>query len=111
MQIIINSQGEKLSDREKNLVLKKLADVSKILEKFSPENITADIRVKRSTRWGYKISFSTFLPKKKHIFVQVKGKEYKSAVNKLKDIVVRRVRQYKEKVSENKAEKEKLRIK
>jgi ribosome-associated translation inhibitor RaiA len=101
MKIIVKDRDAKLTRREESLILDKFKDVSKILKGFKIEEKIANLRVKKGSRWGYRVSFSMRLPKKKHIFAEVKGNNFKNAVNKLKDLVERQITDYKEKTSES----------
>ncbi|MBN1168455.1 HPF/RaiA family ribosome-associated protein [Candidatus Woesebacteria bacterium] len=108
MQININPKDLKISEKQELFIFRKFKSLTKILKRFDPDEKTVDIRVVEGSRWGYKISFSMWLPRKKHIFAKVKGKNFEDAVNELKQIVIRQVRQYKEELTRKEVEKEKL---
>lgn len=98
MKVVIKDRDVGLSEKEESLILDKFKDIPKILENFRVKDKIANLRVKKGSRWGYKASFSMLLPKKKHIFAEVKGKNFKDAINELKDLIVRQIREYKEKL-------------
>lgn len=101
MQVIIESKDVEINDKTKDLIVEKLGkDLDRLLKNFSEDVKTAEVRVKSGARWGYRISFSMWLPKKEHIFAETKHENLDIAVTRLKDEVQEIIRRYKEKIQD-----------
>lgn len=101
MKLIIEAKDIELTEKIVELINQKLGDdIEKYLTKFSEDIKTADIRIEEGSRWGFKVSFSMWLPNKEHIYAEEKHKNLDTAINSLKDEVQRAVRKYKEKLQD-----------
>lgn len=101
MRLQIESKGVELIEKHHELIQQKLGDdIDKYLKNFDEDIKTADIRIEEGSRWGYKISFSMWLPKKEHIYAEEKDKLLENAINTLKDEIQRAVRKYKERLQD-----------
>ena len=101
MQIIIESKDVEITDKLRELIVQKLGtDVDKYLKDFNEDIKTAEVKIEQGSRWGYRVSFSMWLPKKEHIYAEEKNRSLETAINSVKDIVQREVRKYKEKLQD-----------
>ena len=101
MQLDIQAKDVDLTEALEKLIFQKLgADVAKYLKDFDDDIKIAEVRIEAESRWGYKVSFSMWLPKKEHIYAEEKNKNLDAAINSLKDEIQRKVRKYKEKLQE-----------
>lgn len=101
MKLQIESKGVEITDKLRELIDQKLGtDIDKYLKHMDEDIKTAEIRIEEGSRWGYKVSFSMWLPGKEHIFAEEKNKNLDTAINSLKDEVQRAVRKYKERLQD-----------
>lgn len=102
MKLQIESKGIELTEHLRSEIDQKLgADLEKYLTDFDEDIKIAEIRLEAESRWGYKVSFSMWLPRKEHIYAEDKNKVLETAVNSVKDMVQRELRKYKEKLQEH----------
>jgi ribosome-associated translation inhibitor RaiA len=104
MKIIVRDKEAGLTSKQKQLIIDKFKNIPKILKKFRVEEKTANLKVEKGSRWGYIVNFSMPLPKKRLIIAEAKDKSFRNAINELKDLVVRQVTDYKEKLNKNKSD-------
>ncbi len=101
MQIDIQTKGVELTEEIEQLVFQKLGvDIDKYLTKFDDDIKKAEVRIEEGDRWGYKVSFSMWLPKKEHIYAEDTDEMLVTAISSLEDLMQREVRRYKEKLHE-----------
>jgi len=99
MQIDIQAKGVELTEQLQTLIFQKLGtDINKFLKNFDDDIKKAEVRIEAAQRWGYKVSFSMLLPKKEHIYAEEKNKNLDTAINSLKDVVQKEIRNYKDKL-------------
>lgn len=96
MKFNINTKDVDLSEKDKLVILDKLSDLNELLVRYDPDVLIVDVRAQKGARFGYKLSFSMWLPGKKHIFAEVKNKKLISASTELRDTVERQIRDFKE---------------
>ena len=100
MQILIESKDVEVTEQLQKLIFQKLGtDLDKLLKKIPDEIKTAEVKIKSGARWGYRVSFSMLLPKKEHIFAEVKHKNLDAAITLLKDELQEVIRRYKDKLT------------
>lgn len=101
MKIQIQTEDLELKPYMEEAIYEKLARyINKLLSgfNFDPDTMMATIRIEKGHRWGFKISWSMTLPKKKHIYAETKDEEFVKATTKLKEEVEKQIRRYKDKV-------------
>jgi ribosomal subunit interface protein len=99
MQILIESKDVEITQQLQDHILLKLgADLDKFLKRVPDDVKVAEVRIKSGARWGYRVSFSMWLPKKEHIFAEIKHENLETAVTLLKDELQEVIRRYKEKL-------------
>lgn len=95
MLVNINSKDIKLTDRMRSLVNKKLgATVTKYLRGI-PHDKMAEVRLKKGSRFGYRISFSMLLPGNFKVFANAKAKTFFLAVTALREKIERQLLEFK----------------
>lgn len=94
MRLIISGDDFKISNQTRRLLADKLSSIERKLPNFDEEVKTADIRIKKDSRWGMLMSFDMSLPKKKVIFAEVKGEDLLNMAVELAEEVERQVDKY-----------------
>ncbi len=94
MRLIISGDGFKVSNKTRRLLDEKLSSVEKKLPNFDEEVKTADVRIKKGSRWGMLMSFDMSLPKKKRVFAEVGGEDLLNMAVELAEEVERQVDKY-----------------
>ena len=71
-----------------------MSGIDKMLPGFDQDVKTADVRIKKGSRWGMLMSFDMSLPKKKTIYAEVKGEDLLNMTVELAEEVERQVDKY-----------------
>jgi len=100
MKVQIIGDNIKINRWVKNLVHDKVTiDLEKYLKDFSKDIKTATVKIKKRTRWGYKVNFNMWLPGKEHIFADATHEDLPSAIVELREKVERQIKEYKGRLS------------
>ncbi len=100
MNVQINVEDMDLTpDIGRVLQEKFIVKIEKYLTNFNEDIKTASIRIKKGSRWGYRINFSLYLPEKKHIFAEEKHEDLAVAITQLEKEITRQIREYKERIT------------
>ncbi len=101
MKIQIQPEDFKLESYMEDAIYEKLArPINKLLSgfNFDHDTLLTTIRIEKGHLWGFKISWSMNLPKKKHIYAESKDKDFVKATTKLREEIEKQVSRYKDKV-------------
>lgn len=98
MKLQISTDGVPLSGTQVEKLLEQhlLSDLIKYFERFDSEDLVADVRVVKRSRWGYKVTYDLKLSDK-HIYAEEKDDLLPLAITKTRDEVKRQIRKFKEK--------------
>jgi len=97
MLVNINSKDVKLTDKMKSLVNKKLGEtVTKYVKKI-PHDKVAEVRVRKGSRFGYRVSFSMNLVGNFKIFAEAKAKTFIESLTSLREKLERQLLEFKRK--------------
>jgi ribosomal subunit interface protein len=95
MQVDINGKELKITKRKRSIIEEKLVKPLDQYVKNYPNDLKrAAVRVEKGARWGFKVSFSLWLPGKRHIFSEAKDKGFTKAVTEVREQTERRIKQY-----------------
>lgn len=99
MRIKIVTDDVEINDRILNIIQDK---IDKGLEKYLPslnEDIKkATVTIQKRSRWGYKIKFNMWLPKKEHIFAEEEGDDLLETFTRLREDLEKQLKKYREKL-------------
>jgi ribosomal subunit interface protein len=102
MRIKIIGDNIDINPRIRKLVIEKVGEgLEKYLPKFNQEIKTATVRIKKHSRWGYKINFDMWLPEKYHIYAEERKGRLLSTLVGLRDQLIRQIKEYKGRLKEN----------
>lgn len=94
MRFNITGRGVFLTERLKSILIEKLGEpIKKQVRNFPPDE-PIQIRIKKGSRFGYKISFSTLLPGNFRLFAQGRAKKLMFAIGDLREKIKRQVEVY-----------------
>lgn len=100
MNLVVTAENIDLTDTLRGSIDKKInKGLDKYLSNFNDEINTATLRLKKRSRWGYKVNLSMWLPGKKHIFAAARHEDLTLALVQLKKEVSRQIIDYLGRVS------------
>lgn len=100
MNIITKAENVELTDELRGQIEEKIVvGLDKYLGNFKEGVAVANLRIKKRSRWGYRVNFSMWLPGKKHIFAQVRHSDLSLALVQLKKEAARQIKDYLGRVS------------
>ncbi len=100
MRINLIADQMEVNDYVRDMVTKYLAQkLEKHLPKFNQEIKTADLHLKKRTRWGYKLKFNMWLPQKKALVAETKQEGFRQALVDLRKKLITQIKKYKEELN------------
>lgn len=102
MRIKILTDNLELTSRVRKLVNEKVGiGLTKHMPRLNEEIKTAEMRITKHKRWGYKINFDMRLPENYQIYAEEKHERLSSALASLRDELIRQVKTYKSDLKQN----------
>ena len=102
MRIKITTDGLELTPRIRRLVNEKIGlGLEKHLPHLNEEIKTADVKIIKGSRWGYKVNFDMRLPKNYQIYAEGEHEGLLSALVNLRDKLIRQIKNYKNELKVN----------
>ncbi|MBD3208456.1 MAG: hypothetical protein GF370_03305 [Candidatus Nealsonbacteria bacterium] len=99
MKIQVVTENFELGERVLNIIQDKLNEgLEKYLPSFDEDIKQARVKIEKRTRWGYKVSFNMWLPRKEHIFAEETGEDLMAAVTKLREAAEKQIKKYLEEI-------------
>ena len=99
MKIQVVTENFELGDRTLSIIQHKIdKDLEKYLPSFNKDIKQARVKIEKRTRWGYKVSFNMWLPRKEHIFAEETGEDLLVTFTKLREEVKKQLKKYLEKI-------------
>jgi len=103
MQMNVATDGVLLTPDIDELVQKKLNQkLDKYLSHLPSDTKQAEVRLKRQSRWGFKVTFDVTLPGGKHIHAEEINKELNAAITIVSEEAERQLRREKERLDPSK---------
>lgn len=101
MRLQIAADGITITPKRKEFIHEKLdRDLEQYLPDLNEELKTADVKITKRTRWGFKVNFNMSLPEKYNIYAEEKGESLQSTIILLRDDLIRLLKRYKARISD-----------
>jgi len=99
MKIQVVAENFELGERVLDIIQDKLNEgLEKYLPSLDEDIKQAQVKIEKRTRWGYKVSFNMWLPRKEHIFAEETGEDLMTAIIKLREAVEKQLKKYLEEI-------------
>jgi len=98
VKIDIKTKDLEITEYIQKLVQKKLVSkIDRVTKNLTDDEKKATLRLKKRSRWGFRVNLSMWLPGKHHIFSEEIHKDLQSALVNLREEVISQIKEYKEK--------------